>query len=213
MRRRVRRLAIALFAGVGTGFLLVAYTPLANLLATSLQRDEARAEPLERADIIIVLSGGRYLDGSLNEASLRRTVTGVRLYRQGLAPALLFSGGPCCGGSASALMARLATELGVPPSAILLEERSGRTYESAVETAALLRERGMRSAILVTSPLHMRRARLAFEAAGVPVNGVRAAEKNLLEVSGVAERIAILGDAIHEYAGLLVYRLRGWISR
>lgn len=212
MRRRVRRLAVSLLAAVGAGFLLIAYTPLANLLATSLQRDEARAEPLERADIIIVLSGGRYLDGSLNEASLRRTVTGVRLYRQGFAPTLLFSGGPCCGQSASAFMARLATELGVPESAILLEERSQRTYESAVHAAALLRDRGMGSAILVTSPLHMLRARRAFEAVGVPVCGVRTSEKNLRLVSGVAERISILEDAIHEYAGLLVYRLRGWIS-
>ncbi len=210
-RERVFRLAVSILAVVGMGFLLVAYTPFVNLLAAPLQRDGARSEPLERADVIVVLSGGRYLDGSLNEASLRRTVTGVRLYRQGLAPALLFSGGPCCGQSASALMARLAMELGVPSSAILLEERSWRTYESAAYTAALLRNHGLGSAILVTSPLHLPRARLAFEAVGVPVCGVRASEKNLLLVSGAGERISILQDAIHEYAGLVFYRLRGWI--
>src|SRR5207249_8019566 len=48
-----------------------------------------------------------------------------------LVPRLLFSGGPCCGRSASALMGTLAHDLGVPRSAIFLEERSTRTSENA----------------------------------------------------------------------------------
>jgi len=207
-RSRTLRLAVLLLAGVGGLFLLVVYTPLANLLVMPLY--PAPSTP-PRADVIIILSGGRYLDGSLNEAALERTVTAVRLYRQGLAPRLLFTGGPCCGSSASALMADLAAGLCVPPSAILLEEQSERTHESAAYSVALLRTHGLKSAILVTSPIHLRRATLAFEAAGLLPHPVPASNRDLRLVSGAAERISLLQDVIHEYLGLASYRVRGWI--
>ena len=205
---RIRRYSIAFFAVMGVVFLITAYTPLPGLLARPLWSVPPAPAP---ADIIVVLSGGRYNDGSLNEAALERTITGVRLYYQGLAPRLLFTGGPCCGGSASALMANLATELGVPRGVILLDEESARTRDSATNLAALLRRRGWRYVILVTSPLHMLRARLAFAAAGVSVYPVLSSNRNLLLDSSAGERLSLVHDAVHEYFGLAFYRVRGWI--
>lgn len=207
-RPRAAELAVALLAMTGAAFLVIAYTPLANFLAMPLCTVSSRPS---KADIAIILSAGRYRDGSLNEDALQRTVAGVRLFHQGLVPRLLFSGGPCCGESASALMARLAADLGVPPEAILLEEQSARTYDSAMHSAALLRRHGFESVILVTSTLHITRARLAFEAAGVSVQPVRASEMNLLLVSSASERISLMQAAVHEYLGLAFYRIRGWI--
>jgi uncharacterized SAM-binding protein YcdF (DUF218 family) len=198
---------IDLLALVGGIWLAIAYTPLANFLVLPLSSTPSKPT---KSDVIVILSGGRYLDGSLNDEALWRTMTGVRLYQQGLAPRLLFTGGPCCGQSASALMSNLAAELGVPKSAILLEEQSLRTSENAIQSAAILRMNGMRSAILVTSPLHMRRAQLAFEHAGVSVYPVRAEEKNLWLLSGAVERLTLFQAAIHEYLGLAFYRIRGW---
>ena len=204
----LRRAVVAVLAVLGASFLLVAHTPLANALALPLC--SVRSQPT-RAEVILVLSGGSYLDGSLNEAALERTIAAVRLYRQGLAPRILFSGGPCCGQSASWLMADLAKALGVPPSVILLEEQSLRTHESAIRSRAILRANGMRTALLVTSQLHLLRAKLAFEAEGLSAHPVRASEKNLWLVSGAAERLTLLADSLHEYAGLAFYRARGWI--
>lgn len=203
------RLAVIVLAAVGAVFLLVALTPLPNLLALPLLQRTVSL-PV-KADVIVVLSGGRYADGTLNEAALERTVRGVILYREGLAPWLLFTGGPCCGHSASALMSDLAVKLGVPRSAILVEEQSRRTRESAILSASLLRRHGLRSAIVVTSTLHLPRARLAFKNAGVAVHPIRATEKNLRLVTGTAERISLLSDTVHEYAGLLFYHARGWL--
>ena len=205
---RVRGLVVGVLAFVGGGYLLMAYTPVANLLAAPLAG--VTSEP-RQADAIVVLSGGHYRDGTLNEAALERTITGVILYRQNLAPWLLFSGGPCCGRSTSALMARLALALGVPDSAVLLEEQSLRTHESAIRSAALLRSRDLRSAILVTGSLHLLRARLAFEATGLTVYPIRASGRNLRLVSSAVERLALLEAALHEYVGLAVYRARGWM--
>jgi uncharacterized SAM-binding protein YcdF (DUF218 family) len=204
----VRCGVVALLALVGAAVLFVGSTPLANLLAMPLW---APAPDPARADVAVVLSGGRYDDGSLNEAALERTVTAVVLYHRGLAPRLLFTGGPCCGRSASALMAALAADLGVPKDAILLEEQSTRTRESAVNAAALLRQHGWRSVILVTSPLHMLRARLAFAAIGVPVEPVLASTRNVRLVSSVPERLALMREVLHEYLGLALYRIRRWI--
>jgi len=204
----IGRYGVALLALTGALFLSVSYTPVANLLATPLR---SLPPTPEVSDIAIILSGGRYSDGSLNDASLERTITGVRLYHKGLVPRLLFTGGPCCGQSASALMANLAIELGIPRDAILLEEESSRTRDSAINSAALLRRNGLRSVILVTSPLHMLRARLAFAAAGVAVHPVLASKRNLFLASSACERISLLQDAVHEYLGLTFYRLRGWI--
>jgi uncharacterized SAM-binding protein YcdF (DUF218 family) len=206
--RHARRVVVPLLAVVGALFVTIAATPLANVLAGPLLR--VPSAPV-KADVAIVLSGGRYTDGSLTDSAVDRTVAAVRLYHQGFVPRLLFTGGPCCGESASALMATLAEELGVPRGAILLEEESTRTYDSAVYSAALLRRRGLRSAILVTSPLHLLRARLSFAAAGMTVHPLRSSERDLTRVSSSLERIALLQDAVHEYCGLAFYRWRGWI--
>lgn len=206
--RRATRVGVTILAIVGAALLVVAETPLANIVAAPLCRVRSQEAP---ADVAIVLSGGSYLDGSLNGDSLERTVAAVRLYHRGMVPRLLFTGGPCCGQSASALMAKLASELGVPPEALLVEEHSEDTHQNAVHSAALVRRHGFRSALLVTGTLHLNRAERAFAAAGLPVRPVRASEKDLTLLSGAWERIALLQAAIHEHVGLAYYRARGWM--
>jgi uncharacterized SAM-binding protein YcdF (DUF218 family) len=124
---RVGHFLVYLLAASGAACLLILYTPFANLLAIPLY---GVPENPRHADVIVVLAGWRYSDGSLNEAGLTRTITGIRLYRQGRAPYMLFTGGPCCSRSISSAMADLAVELGVPRSAILLEEHSLRTQQT-----------------------------------------------------------------------------------
>ena len=88
--RRILEPCVALLAAVGAAFLIVGWTPVANLVAMPLLK--VPSNPV-KADVAVVLAGGRYQDGSLNEAAIVRTIAGVRLYHQGLVPRLLFSGG------------------------------------------------------------------------------------------------------------------------
>ena len=53
-------------------------------------------------------------------------------------------------------------EHGIPASRILLERESTSTFENARNTAALLRERGVASVVIVTSWFHSRRALATF---------------------------------------------------
>lgn len=68
--------------------------------------------------------------------------------------------------SEAPLMLELLTLMGVPEEDVILEGNSRNTYENAVFTKAVMQEEGLRSAVLVTSALHMRRSRAIFAKQG-----------------------------------------------
>lgn len=173
------------------------------------------ARPLEIApdlrprDLIVVLSGGIRSTGRLNATTVARVLWAVELYRRGLGRRLVMSGGPRRPGrpASAPAMRRLAEEAGVPSQDIVVEAASSRTAENAREVAALLGAGTPGELLLVTSRLHMRRARLCFASQGL---AVAAAPVPLIE-GETPERASILSQVLHEYGGLLYYRLRGWI--
>lgn len=116
---------------------------------------EGAQPPLERSDVIVVISG---------DEDLARLRAGLDLWRQAWAPRLLFSGaareGPISNAEA---MRNLALAAGVPTEAILLDEQGENTYGNAVQTRRLMETHGLRSAILVTSPYHLQRAAVTFK--------------------------------------------------
>ena len=61
-------------------------------------------------------------------------------------------------------MRSLAMSQGVPASAIVLESRASSTFENVVFVYALLEEHESDTILLVSSPYHMRRALLTWEA-------------------------------------------------
>jgi uncharacterized SAM-binding protein YcdF (DUF218 family) len=146
---------------------------LARLIVRALH---AGADGLEGApgpaDVVIVLGGGLEADGSPGRTTLQRVRAGVRLWRAGIAPLVLFSGG-CrrAGVSEAESMARVAEREGVPRDRVLLEASSQSTFENGRYSSALLRARGIARAVLVTSPSHLRRGVAVFRRAGVDVRG------------------------------------------
>ncbi len=151
-----------------------------------------------------------------------RLLHGLRLYRAGKAPVLIFSGGSLEWLTGSMMSEaeqffHLAAESGVDESVLLLEERSRNTYENALYTHQMLKERGLNQVLLVTSASHMRRAVAAFRTQGVEVipapTDLRVSRKGftlyqLLPTVNGLEKSTI---ALKEYMGWWVYRLRGWI--
>ncbi len=69
-------------------------------------------------------------------------------------------------------MKDLLVEYGVPDEAILVEPKSRTTIENAQRTAELLRPKGIKEILLVTSAFHLRRATTLFETAGFKVTPV-----------------------------------------
>ena len=58
---------------------------------------------------------------------------------------------------------------GVPAEAIIEEREARDTIGNARYSARIMRERGWESAILVSSPYHLKRGKMLFETAGVAV--------------------------------------------
>lgn len=194
-------------AGLGLvlGFLTVAFTPLANALAARLNVPSR----IEAAGAIVVLGAGIEDARTLSPISLRRTIQGIRLYRRGLAPAIIFSGGQAGQEAAEAgLMAALAIELGIPFGVIWTETRSSDTWTEALEVARLAQPKGIKKILLVTDRFHMRRASAAFERAGfevLPASGDAALE-NVRKPEG---RLILMRQVCLEAFARLYYWVRG----
>jgi uncharacterized SAM-binding protein YcdF (DUF218 family) len=113
--------------------------------------------PPTPSDAIVVISG---------DEQLARFREGVRLFESGYGKYLVFSGAALDNGVSNAeVMRDLAVQSGVPSRSILEDALGEDTWGNAIHTRDLLVSRGLRSAILVTSPYHARRAKLTFDAA------------------------------------------------
>lgn len=221
-RRRVSGALLAL----GLGWLyLCACPPVADYLMGRLERDypPRAAIGLPAAPAMVLLCGATRGDVSpLQSADLNaradRLVFATELYRLGKAPVVLVSGGSAGHSRPEAReVADILAIMGVPGEALLLEERSRNTYENALYSAGLLRERGIGRVLLVTSAFHMPRARAAFEARGIEVIPA-ATDYQRLEHGGLLpDLLPSLGAltrttyALREMAGTLVYRWRGYL--
>jgi uncharacterized SAM-binding protein YcdF (DUF218 family) len=145
-------------AGVLVGILLmIAGGVTAFLLIGSWLAVE---DPLAKVDAIVAISGD----------TGARADTAIALWKQGYAPLIVFSGAALDPESVSSaeLMRREAVRQGVPEAATIIEPSSTTTEENATEVAKLMTQRHLRSAILVTSPYHQRRAAVEFGRAFEP---------------------------------------------
>jgi uncharacterized SAM-binding protein YcdF (DUF218 family) len=186
-------------------FFLAAFTPLPVFLYEMI----TVPVHIERADAIVVLAGsGVMLSGQLTDSSLRRTVRGIALYRDGLAPLLVLSGAE---GRTSESAARsvLAGKCGVPDTAILASSAGHTTHEEIAALQPLLKARGVRRLILVTDGAHMRRAMglvrdAGFEVLAAPVSEVETPTRP-------EPRLRLLRAALREGLALVYYHIAGYL--
>ncbi len=215
------------------------------------------AELVEReaGETIVVLGGATRTPGDqrllpeVNEAGdrlLHAAWLYQQLSQQGEAPTVLVSGGSVVLNQArpqantdgveqddvtgeAVQMARLLDLMGVPETALLIEDQSWNTYENAVNTRALLAAQGFdfdQPILLVTSAMHMPRSVRIFERQGfrvipAPTDFLVARgdwayytspslQMQTMNLLPSAADLDLTSKAIKEYIGLVVYRLRGW---
>lgn len=125
----------------------------------------------------ILLGGMSYADDSLQRyfgSTASRFIQAARLYHTGKVQYILLSGGDGSlqqnrPGEAPFLRQELRA-LHVPDSAILVEDKSRNTYESAEAAKPFLASKQVQdTSILITSAMHMPRALGCFAKAGIPV--------------------------------------------
>lgn len=205
----------------------------ADALVRSLEFQYVTQSDLPEADAIVVLGGATESATPPRPwVELReegdRILYAAKLYRDGKAPRMILSGGrvgwrPAINSEAQD-MAILLETMGVPRSAMLLEDRSLNTRENAVNTVQIMQAQNIKRILLVTSAMHMPRSMLIFRKLGV--NAIPAQtdylttqidstgktiEATILDVLPDADPLRRTTRALKEYVGILVYWLRGWI--
>jgi uncharacterized SAM-binding protein YcdF (DUF218 family) len=123
----------------------------------------------QTADLIIVLGSGLRRDNEPGPSLIRRSQHAADLYRQGIAPFVLCTGGFTAGRTRSeADGCRQVLEAeGVPPDAIVLEERSRSTQENALYAHEIMQANGWVTATLVSDGYHLLRAGWIFGDQGI----------------------------------------------
>lgn len=108
----------------------------------------------------IILLGAAVQGTTASPVYEERIRHGIHLYKAGRASKLVFTGGVGEGQvhSESSVGRSMALQHGVPARDILIEEKSRTTQQNLSEAHALMKQHQMDSAILVSDPLHMKRA-------------------------------------------------------
>lgn len=164
------------------------------------EQDEQRP-----ADAIVVLGAAQY-DGRPSPVFEARLEHAVELWRSGIASTFVVTGGRIPGDSTTeaAVARKYAIDHGVPSEAIIGEDQARNTLTSMRSVAALLKSRGLRTAVFVSDPTHMLRvlrmaADLGIEGYGSPTPSSPA----------MADPVSRLRATFHELGALGVYFVTG----
>ena len=201
-------------------------SPLGNVLILPLEErfppwDASRGPP----DGMIVLGGAISPDisaargaVSLDEAAERITVA-AELARRYPNARIIFSGGTNAvlfdEGVEAPFAVRELEDLGVAHDRITAEEQSRNTIENAVFARLIANPKPGQRWLLLTSAYHMPRAMAAFRAAGFAVEAypvdwrTRGPNDLVRPFAAVSEGLRRTDTAMHEWIGLLAYRLSG----
>ena len=139
-----------------------------------------RTDYHRKADVIVVFGCKAYASGRPSLTLADRVETGCRLYLDGLAPKMVFSGGPGDGDvHETEAMRRLALQLGVADADIILDRDGLSTQATVANTTALFAQRGWSRVLAVSHFYHLPRIKLCYGQADLDVYTVPADENNL----------------------------------
>ena len=206
-------------------------------LTRTLEWRDLPPENTPSAEVIVLLGGGTEPGDpprpmtEVNNAG-DRVLYAAKLHREGAAPVILASGGNIAftsdrNSTPAEEMTELLLLLGVPANAIWQQAESQNTYEDAQYSAEMLADNDIDEVILVTSAMHMPRAKALFENQGITVIPAPAdftiTEHNwqatfkptvgefVIYLLPNVSSLNLTTNVIKEYIGLLIYGLRGWL--
>jgi uncharacterized SAM-binding protein YcdF (DUF218 family) len=217
---------------IAFSILLLSSNPrVARWLAFELesQYPQQHISDIQPHGAIIVLGGGLRLP----QEPAKHTQIGngsdrfwyaARLYRSGKAPIIILAGGNVYAQMGLKGEAHYASQLlqewGVPKSAILIEASSRTTEENKRNTALFLVRHGVKSALLVTSALHMPRAHKSFSQLPIPITPASAdviirdqQRPAVFDWIPSAGALHLSTVALHEYYGAWFNELKAFIDK
>jgi len=193
--------------------MIIGYTPVMFGVASRWVRDD----PLAPADAIVVLSATVKSDGYLNVEGVERLLTGLALFQKQAAPRLFTTSVeveyPTGVLSSTADQRRLIQLAGAEPAWTSLTGVFT-TRDEALQAASKL-PANAHSVVVVTSPMHTRRACATFEAVGFKVICKAAAEHHHVTWHPInpTDRLESFGAYLYERLGMVKYRAKGWLPK
>lgn len=156
------------------------------------------------ADAAVVL-GAAVWGAEVSPVFRERINHGIDLYRRGKVRKLIFTGGRGNTGepTESAAARRYAIRSGVPAGDILTEDKSHTTYENLLYAKRLADAQGLRKVLIVSDPLHMRRA-LAM--AGDVGLAAEPSPTPSTRYQGLRSQAGLLAHETYYYIGYLLTR-------
>jgi uncharacterized SAM-binding protein YcdF (DUF218 family) len=223
---RIPRIWLTLVV-LGYGSLAMPAIPLGieYLFTSGYPTFEAGPPPTPRAVVLLgagirTIHGGGHRLGLLTDVGAARVLEAVRVYETLNEPWLISSGGtrsPDTRLSSAETMRDALVSLGVKRDRIWIESTSLTTRDEATLIAPMLRQLGAERFVLVTSRAHMPRAEAAFRAQRLhPVPVI--ADEPIRQLSHWAlfmpdaDGLRASHDLLHEFVGVIYYRLRGWTT-
>lgn len=213
--------------GLTTLSAVLSFTPIVRPMARYFVRDDgapstgiaisrAAAEtPQAALDAVIVLSGEVSDEGRVTGATMERLISGVQEARaRGIRVLALSVTAPSFGDyrPTSERDQRELVALMGPGLELEFVHDVFSTRDEAVAFQALAKSRGWRRVVLVTSPMHSRRACATFEQLGVSLE-CRPAKARLRDpgrLESTESRRLVFQDVLYELSATLLYRARSW---
>lgn len=133
---------------------------------------QSRTDEARPADAIVVLGAAQYV-GRPSPVLRARLDHGLRLYRNGLAPFVITTGG--AGGDPSFSEGGVGHDYllahGIPDSNLIAETQGGDTLESVKRVAVIMHTNRLRSCVAVSDAYHLYRVKRLMEKQGITVYG------------------------------------------
>ena len=154
-------------------------------------------------------------DGMLNMPGVQRLLTGIELYQRGIAPRVFTTEVKTKYGDvirSSVGDQRRLLQMGRAVSAWTSLTGTHNTHDEAMKSAEQLPGAGHR-VIVVTSPMHTRRACATFEGVGFHVSCVPSREQEHVtwHPRTPKDRLAAFREYTYERLGMIKYRMKGWL--
>lgn len=197
-------LGVLLFAWIILA--LAVFDGLDNLIVKPLITNEAP----QKSDVIIILGGG--VDRDIHDtgpAVDQRLDKGIELWHNGYADNIILAGGLVKKTNyteADELMEYALTK-GVPASNIFKESQSLNTYQNALFSQEIMKQKGWQTALVTTSDYHTKRACEIFRKLKMNVKCVAAS----VPQDRPSYKLDYFRAILREYAATVYYWLKGYI--
>jgi uncharacterized SAM-binding protein YcdF (DUF218 family) len=224
-----KRLAVWFMCGSFAALTFFSLPSVAEILTQSLEKPFYNKQlPNKRCSAIVVLGGaGMPVEfprkfAEINEAG-DRIIHAARLFKMGYSERIITTGTSIGSFSKSVpeavQNAMLLNEFGIDSSVIIKELQAKNTHQHAPNIKKILDSLGLsKEIILVTSAAHMKRSIMVFQKYGYTIypaatdftSGGKFFD-SIYDFFPVETALRLSTAAMHEYYGILGYKLLGWI--